>query len=146
MREKDDFDNGGTFRHFYSLYTSSSSAGCQSALWCHQQKKQCSRYRSIFNCWRRIMRKQEAQVSRSLILEYKQLSAPTGRQQKLNLQDKTNFRLKDQWYKLKNLHFVYTLVTLLFLPCFFLSHSSREELQGIGLCICYTAAEIWTPL
>jgi len=88
------------------------------------------------------MRKQEAQVSRSLILEYKQLSAPTGRQQKLNLQDKTNFRLKDQWYKLKNLHFVYTLVTLLFLPCFFLSHSSREELQGIGLCICYTAAEI----
>lgn len=85
---------------------------------------------------------QEAQVSRSLILEYKQLSAHTGRQQKLNLQDKTNFRLKDQWYKLKNLDCVYTLVTLLFLPCFFFSHSSREELQGIGLCICYTAAEI----
>jgi len=34
------------------------------------------------------MRKQEAQVSRSLILEYKQLSAPTGRQQKLNLRIK----------------------------------------------------------
>jgi hypothetical protein len=58
---------------------------------------------------------------------YKQLSAPTGRQQKLNLKNKINFRLKDQWYKLKNLDCVYTLVTLLFLPCFFsLTHLGKS--------------------